>query len=597
MNETCSLSDNQDLFVVAIDFGTSYTGYAYSQRDDFEKDPLRIMGMRIGSTNNHVLAKEPTSVLLTPSDKFYAFGKSAEDIYAEKYSSGETGWRLFKYFKMNLYNTENKKTNREMMIEDCKGVPMPAMEVFRMLLRHLKETFARQLEESMNGISDDFIRWVITVPAIWDDSAKQFMREAAEKPGMKKSKIILALEPECAAMYCGTKSLQLRPTLQRGVQQFIGPGSRYMYVLLDIGGGTIDITAHEVNKDFLYDELFAANGGPWGGDNVNSAFYEYLCKIFTKEKFLQFCQNSPDGLNDLEIDFERKKRIFGGKKDVDNKYIVIKLPYSLFKDFPLETPRDLAVIENDKLKIPVNHMQAFFETTLNKISTHIREKMRNKELENINKVIMVGGFSIANIVKDHLKSIFPGDTKFLCPDNSEIATLLGAVIYGQTQIHKLSPQKRECSKQTIITPMINSRRSRYSYGIDSHICFNPKKHPINKKFKDGMEEFCKDVFWVLLKAGSILHPTLKGRMSTFTIDKTAKTLDVDIYRTESPNPKIIDEPECYKLGTLVVDMSEDVGTKNREIQTGLQYNDTELSVFAINNDRMIKATFDALSTV
>jgi hypothetical protein len=49
-----SLREDQDLFVVAIDFGTSYTGYAYSQRNEFERDPLRIYGMKVESTNNQV---------------------------------------------------------------------------------------------------------------------------------------------------------------------------------------------------------------------------------------------------------------------------------------------------------------------------------------------------------------------------------------------------------------------------------------------------------------------------------------------------------------------------------------------------------------
>ena len=31
------------------------------------------------------------------------------------------------------------------------------------------------------GVTDADVHWVLTVPAIWDDAAKQFMREAAEK--------------------------------------------------------------------------------------------------------------------------------------------------------------------------------------------------------------------------------------------------------------------------------------------------------------------------------------------------------------------------------------------------------------------------------
>jgi hypothetical protein len=32
-----------------------------------------------------------------------------------------------------------------------------------------------------NAFSNDDIHWVLTVPAIWDLKAKQFMRDAAEK--------------------------------------------------------------------------------------------------------------------------------------------------------------------------------------------------------------------------------------------------------------------------------------------------------------------------------------------------------------------------------------------------------------------------------
>ena len=34
-------------------------------------------------------------------------------------------------------------------------------------------------ESRAYGLSPDEIHWVLTVPAIWDDAAKQFMREAA----------------------------------------------------------------------------------------------------------------------------------------------------------------------------------------------------------------------------------------------------------------------------------------------------------------------------------------------------------------------------------------------------------------------------------
>lgn len=48
------------------------------------------------------------------------------------------------------------------------------------LLRHLAGAMGYQPEA-------ETIRWVITVPAIWDENAKQFMREAAYKVHKFKS--------------------------------------------------------------------------------------------------------------------------------------------------------------------------------------------------------------------------------------------------------------------------------------------------------------------------------------------------------------------------------------------------------------------------
>lgn len=60
---------------------------------------------------------------------------------------------------------------------------MLAMEVFAAGIRFLKDHMMKACTERMYGSGVDIadIRWVLTVPAIWDDGAKQFMREAAVK--------------------------------------------------------------------------------------------------------------------------------------------------------------------------------------------------------------------------------------------------------------------------------------------------------------------------------------------------------------------------------------------------------------------------------
>jgi hypothetical protein len=54
------------------------------------------------------------------------------------------------------------------------------MTVFAMTLNYFKNHALRELTDAMGSkvLSQD-VRWVITVPAIWRQRAKQFMREAA----------------------------------------------------------------------------------------------------------------------------------------------------------------------------------------------------------------------------------------------------------------------------------------------------------------------------------------------------------------------------------------------------------------------------------
>ena len=61
------------------------------------------------------------------------------------------------------------------------GRPMKALVVFSLALRHFKEQALRELRDVAGMIAFDDIRWVITVPAIWRQPAKQFIRAAAYK--------------------------------------------------------------------------------------------------------------------------------------------------------------------------------------------------------------------------------------------------------------------------------------------------------------------------------------------------------------------------------------------------------------------------------
>jgi hypothetical protein len=94
------------------------------------------------------------------------------------------------------------------------------------------KTHVLSLINSAQGcaVSAQEVRWVVTVPAIWSDFAKQCMRLAAEQGGLCTSgnpdQMLIALEPEAASYACRRDLLQMgRP---------MAGGSKYL--VFDCGG-------------------------------------------------------------------------------------------------------------------------------------------------------------------------------------------------------------------------------------------------------------------------------------------------------------------------------------------------------------------------
>lgn len=69
------------------------------------------------------------------------------------------------------------------MIKDVTGKEMKAMDVFSICIKYLKNAMLSEmnLQLAEGQIIENDIDFVLTVPAIWGDEAKLFMREAAIK--------------------------------------------------------------------------------------------------------------------------------------------------------------------------------------------------------------------------------------------------------------------------------------------------------------------------------------------------------------------------------------------------------------------------------
>ena len=64
-------------------------------------------------------------------------------------------------------------------IEDETGKQLPALVVFSESIKYLKQSLLEEAKKQQTDIRADDIKWILTVPAIWYDPAKTFMRRAA----------------------------------------------------------------------------------------------------------------------------------------------------------------------------------------------------------------------------------------------------------------------------------------------------------------------------------------------------------------------------------------------------------------------------------
>ena len=92
--------------MIAIDFGTTGTGFAFQSRADFLSDQLK-MYENLLDEGEALHYKTPTCLLVNPNKTQIYFGEAAEDLHARlEPEDNPEEWFFFRNFKMQLYGKE-----------------------------------------------------------------------------------------------------------------------------------------------------------------------------------------------------------------------------------------------------------------------------------------------------------------------------------------------------------------------------------------------------------------------------------------------------------------------------------------------------------
>lgn len=105
---------------------------------------------------------------------------------------------LFQTYKMHLLHMDSHA-------KSVDGRQLPLMKVISQSLKYIAEKALEKLSEQVGKVVSTKIRWVLTVPALWSEEHKHFMRKAAVEAGIIEdlntaSNLLLCLEPEGASI-------------------------------------------------------------------------------------------------------------------------------------------------------------------------------------------------------------------------------------------------------------------------------------------------------------------------------------------------------------------------------------------------------------
>ena len=416
-------------------------------------------------------------------------------------------------------------------------------------------------------------------------------------------KLSLALESECAAMYCLSLPVP-KDTFAHYSQK---PGSSTeCYMVLDIGGGTVDINVHTKNDSGTIQVIIPPTGNASGGRKINDKFYDLLAELViekdrqhAKKKgygpfhFPKFCafleKEGKEGVHRAALakivysDFEEQKETYGNQKPGDGKSVRLILHNKFlrtYEDTLVEavSARTSKMSYNEDmgtLELKPSQMEDLFKPVVDGIVSCVVTALQNIS-GNIDVIYVVGGFGGCMYTYEKLKEAIHSYPKYqsiplVVPLYHIYAVSRGAVLYRN------HPEK------------ITARTMDASYGIGCSVSFKEGIHDEYYAYydPDTNEKRCKDVFLVFAKKGNTVSAgdLFIDRLIPHRSKDTSASFS--FYRSTDPNIYYIVDKHgnqtVQKLGSgLTLDIPNPYNTpkSKRPMEISMDFSSTEIKVQA-----------------
>ncbi|KAG0373282.1 hypothetical protein BGX24_011904 [Mortierella sp. AD032] len=389
------MSDLDDFPVlVSIDFGTTFSGCAYSYIPQ-DKTPKLISEW---PNQTMYYAKTPTVSLYKKNKGKYEMSAWGGGSKLKKGMQKSEYIHLYK-FKTHLDEAAD--------LPPWKS-PVTVPDAIADYLKAFHEYAAGEIEQQLaKRYTRERFRYCLTVPAMWSDKAKGVMRRAAIQAGMinkndKEDRLMLVSEPEAAALYC-----------ERRCNEYdLKHGDRFL--ICDAGGGTVDLIVYDIAESTEgrnLSEVTKGHGATCGSMLIDLNFGNLLIKKFTMQ----------------------------GAKIQDDVTI------------PNLDPGAIGIDEDTMTFTAAELKKVVFDPVVTKVLELIRDQL--DQAKNCSAIFMVGGFGSSTYLLDCVKRAYGHKVRLIsAPNRPEIAVVFGAVYAGLNPRKVTARATRRCYGVGVMEP-------------------------------------------------------------------------------------------------------------------------------------------------
>uniref|UniRef100_A0A3Q2WAM7 Heat shock protein family A (Hsp70) member 12A.1 n=1 Tax=Haplochromis burtoni TaxID=8153 RepID=A0A3Q2WAM7_HAPBU len=503
---------------LTIDFGTAYSGYAFSlTKREAEIDPrLKSWGKKTSLRT----PKTPTCILFDEHEKFLSFGYEAQSAYFRTRGDEARNKFFFECFKMSLYDKVIFLTF--LCFYGLKEIEAFYIHCERPLLNR-GGGLRHQLSASYNPVLTSLSR--------------RLNAQSHSQPG---------------------------PSDLRKSHYRVGLGSTISSPETLADCGTIDITVHEVLEGGALKELHKASGNDLGGQTVDKKFKEFLREIFSDRLWDEYEKKHPGEMQKMMYDISVLKENDDDDVDISCQYNLgemAKEQQKIEKFF--ESLRGVSWNEGS-IKISKEKVRSFFAESLNGITKSLREIL--KKGFTIKYILLVGGYSQSLILRQHITNQFSDQCKVLCPSHPQEAIMKGAVMFGRNPALVASR----------ISAFTYGVSLSLRFDASKH---RADKRYTNKEGEwcDGI--FCvlvkenEEVGWDKTSEYSCTPIERDQTAITFAFYRTERNIQGLMY---------VDEWGVEKIGSIILESPVTARGMNREIKLQIKFGATEMTVTAID---------------